>query len=68
MTTTTHAPASTVFGYARVSTLTQTLEQQTEQLTADGAGTIFSDVMSGAREDRPETMSASTMPGTRAAL
>ena len=44
---------STVVGYARVSTITQTLEQQTEQLTAAGAGKIFSDVMSGARDDRP---------------
>ena len=47
------APPGTVVGYARVSTLTQTLEQQTEQLTAAGAGRIFSDVMSGARDDRP---------------
>jgi DNA invertase Pin-like site-specific DNA recombinase len=47
------APASTVVGYARVSTITQTLEQQTEQLTAASAGKIFSDVMSGARDDRP---------------
>jgi DNA invertase Pin-like site-specific DNA recombinase len=45
--------ASTVVGYARVSTVTQTLEQQTEQLTAAGAGKIFHDIMSGAREDRP---------------
>ena len=44
---------STVVGYARVSTITQTLEQQTEQLTAAGAGKIFHDVMSGARDDRP---------------
>ena len=49
----TTAPSSTVVGYARVSTLTQTLEQQTEQLTAAGAGRIFHDVMSGARDDRP---------------
>lgn len=47
------APASTIVGYARISTITQTLEQQTEQLTAAGAGKIFHDVMSGARDDRP---------------
>ena len=46
-------PPTTVVGYARVSTLTQTLEQQTEELTAAGAGKIFSDVMSGTRDDRP---------------
>ena len=51
--TTASAPSSTIVGYARVSTLTQTLEQQTEQLTAAGAGRIFHDVMSGARDDRP---------------
>jgi len=51
--TTASAPTSTVVGYARVSTLTQTLEQQTEQLAAAGAGKIFNDVMSGARDDRP---------------
>lgn len=44
---------STVIGYARVSTITQTLEQQTEALTAAGAGKVFHDVMSGARDDRP---------------
>ena len=53
MATTAPAPSSTIVGYARASTLTQTLDQQTEQLTAAGAGKIFSDVMSGARDDRP---------------
>lgn len=44
---------STVIGYARVSAIGQTMEQQTEVLTAAGAGKLFSDVMSGARDDRP---------------
>ena len=42
-----------MIGYARVSTVGQTLEQQTETLTAAGAGKVFHDVMSGARDDRP---------------
>jgi DNA invertase Pin-like site-specific DNA recombinase len=42
-----------MIGYARVSTISQTLEQQTEALTAAGAGKVFHDVISGARDDRP---------------
>lgn len=40
-------------GYTRVSTVTQTLDQQNDALTAAGIIKTFSDVMSGARDDRP---------------
>ncbi|KQY02942.1 hypothetical protein ASD37_25685 [Mycobacterium sp. Root135] len=40
-------------GYTRVSTVAQTLEQQNSALTAAGVTKTFSDVMSGARDDRP---------------
>ena len=39
-------------GYTRVSTVAQTLDQQ-NALTAAGVTKVFSDVMSGARDDRP---------------
>jgi len=43
----------TRIGYTRVSTVAQTLDQQEEALTAAGVTKTFSDVMSGARDDRP---------------
>lgn len=43
----------TRIGYTRVSTVTQTLDQQNDALNAAGVTKMFSDVMSGARDDRP---------------
>src|SRR6478736_4063126 len=43
----------TRIGYARVSTVAQTLDQQNEALTAANVIKTFSDTMSGARDDRP---------------
>lgn len=40
-------------GYVRVSTIAQTLDQQTAALEAAGVTKTFSDTMSGARDDRP---------------
>jgi DNA invertase Pin-like site-specific DNA recombinase len=40
-------------GYTRVSTVAQTLEQQETALAAAGCMKTFSDIMSGARDDRP---------------
>ena len=37
----------------RVSTIAQTLHQQHDALKAAGASKIYSDTMSGARDDRP---------------
>lgn len=39
-------------GYARCSTTRQTLDQQLDALHGAGVGRVFSDVMSGARDDR----------------
>jgi DNA invertase Pin-like site-specific DNA recombinase len=43
----------TRIGYTRVSTVAQTLDQQNEALAAAGITKVFSDTMSGARDDRP---------------
>ena len=43
----------TRIGYTRVSTVSQTLDQQNEALTAANVTKTFSDTMSGARDDRP---------------
>jgi len=43
----------TRLGYTRVSTVAQTLDQQNSALEAAGVTKTFSDVMSGARDDRP---------------
>jgi DNA invertase Pin-like site-specific DNA recombinase len=43
----------TRIGYVRVSTVTQTLDQQQEALEAAGVTKTFSDTMSGARDDLP---------------
>jgi predicted site-specific integrase-resolvase len=40
-------------GYTRVSTVTQTLDQQNDALAKAGVSKTFSDNMSGARYDRP---------------
>ena len=43
-----------LLGYARVSTLHQSPDMQTKALTEAGAERIWTDRMSGARDDRPE--------------
>ena len=40
-------------GYTRVSTVSQTLDQQNGALAKAGVSKTFSDTMSGARDDRP---------------
>ena len=52
MPTNTHA-AGTRIGYVRVSTVAQTLDQQQTALESAGVTKMFSDTLSGARDDRP---------------
>jgi DNA invertase Pin-like site-specific DNA recombinase len=49
----TRPSTSSRIGYVRVSTVTQTLDQQQEALERVGVSKTFSDTMSGARDDRP---------------
>lgn len=44
----------TIFGYARVSTLEQNLDRQTEALKNEGCHEIYTDKFSGATLERPE--------------
>ncbi len=43
-----------IIGYARVSTDDQSLDAQTDTLTAAGAGKLFADKISGSKRERPE--------------
>ena len=52
-TTTSEPTSGTRIGYTRVSTVAQTLDQQNAALAAAGVSKTFSDVMFGARDDRP---------------
>ncbi|WP_281859580.1 recombinase family protein [Litoreibacter halocynthiae] len=43
-----------IIGYARVSTDDQSLDAQTDALTAAGAGKLFAEKISGSKRERPE--------------
>lgn len=43
-----------IIGYARVSTVDQNLDAQTDALTAAGADKLFADKISGSKRERPE--------------
>lgn len=44
----------TLYGYARVSTHTQSLDEQTKQLEAQGCTTIYAEHYTGTTKDRPQ--------------
>jgi DNA invertase Pin-like site-specific DNA recombinase len=50
------SPPKRRLGYARVSTVGQTLDSQLEQLRADGCKPIFREKVTGARADRRELL------------
>jgi DNA invertase Pin-like site-specific DNA recombinase len=47
-------PYITLYGYARVSTGGQSVDAQVRELRAAGAVTVFREVASGAKTDRPQ--------------
>jgi DNA invertase Pin-like site-specific DNA recombinase len=47
-------PYITRYGYARVSTGSQSVDAQVRELRAAGAATVFREVASGAKTDRPQ--------------
>src|SRR5438477_2008159 len=49
-----------IVGYARVSTIDQTLDLQNDALARAGCGRIFTDTMSGAKAERPGLVQALT--------
>jgi DNA invertase Pin-like site-specific DNA recombinase len=58
------APTSATYGYARVSTVGQTLETQLQALAASGITKIFSEKVSGVKQRRElEKMLAKLKPG-----
>ena len=45
-----------IIGYARVSTVDQNLDRQTDAMTESGAEKIFMEKIAGKKSDRPELM------------
>ena len=45
-----------IIGYARVSTVDQNLDRQTDAMTENGAEKIFTEKVTGKKSDRPELM------------